>query len=313
MKKFLLVLSACLMICPPVFATPTDNIALLAKKGFFDKPQESCFSNPFEDVKKVVELQFKYSNLNDFEKLKSLYSDKYISADGFSRDIYFDLVKKTWEAYPGIKYKANINNIQINDSTAVVDVTEAAYANTKSESGIVNQKGTLESLSDSVYYLEKINNEWLVTSDHIVYEKTLLRYGSAKDINVNLVAPNQVPAETPYTASLKIDTPKDSIIIASVGQEYITYPQATAEEVFRKMPMDGVLERVLKSNNKNISEYAVASYGITKAELKNGTDLRIHISGLGFAMTRVNVIPKNNYIKPVSDDKDTKGKDEKTK
>ena len=64
-----------------------------------------------------------------------------------------------------------------------------------------------------------------------------------------------------------------------------------------------ILERVFKSNGQNINEYAVASFGITKAEIKNGTELKIYVTGLGFVMSRVNVIPKNEFIKVAENEK----------
>lgn len=303
MKKILLILTVCLIICPKSYAADEDNIAFLTQKGFFERPQQSSYSNPCEEVKKVLNNHLVYANSYNFDGLKSLYATKFVNADGFNKEIYFDLIKKTWESYPEIKYKTVIKNIGINGNIAVAQVNESAEAVTNSESGIVNEKGLLQSTSDSVYYLEKIGNEWLITSDHIIFEKTSLRYGSAKEMEVNLTAPSQIAADTSYTSSLQIETPKDSLVIASIGQEAITYPQAIAEEVFRKLPEDGVLERIFKSNGKNLNEYAVASFGVTKAEINKGTEIKIYVTGLGFVMSRINVIPKNDFIKVASDEK----------
>lgn len=303
MKKLFLILTAFLILSSKSYAADTDNIALLTQKGFFETPHQTSSTNPCEDIKKTLYTHLKYANNYNLEGLKSLYAPNYNNADGLNKDIYFDLIKKTWESYPDIKYKINIKSIEINDNNAVAQVNEDAIATTNSKSGLVNEKGLLESASGSVYYFEKVNNEWLITSDHILFEKTYLRYGSAKDINIDLIAPFQITADTPYTASLKIQTPKDSLIIASIGQENITYPQTIAEEAFRKLPGDGTLERMFKSNDKNINEYAVASFGVTKAELNNPTEIKVYVTGLGFLMSRVNVIPKNNFIKVENDEK----------
>lgn len=303
MKKVVLILAAFLIICPKCCAADTENIALLAKNGFFDNTQQASFFTPCEEVRRVLYTHLKYANNYDFEGLKSLYANNYTNADGFNKDVYFDLIKKTWEIYPDIKYKLDIKNISIDSNSAIVQVKEIAVATTNSKSGVVDSKGLLESFSNSVYYLEKVNNDWLITSDHIISEKTFLRYGSAKELKIDLVAPNQVPSDTQYTATFKMDEPKNSLVIASIGKENITYPQQTAEEVFRKLPEDGILERVFKSNNQNINEYAVASFGITKAKIKNGSEIKIYITGLGFLMSRVNVIPKNDFIKVAQDEK----------
>ncbi|MDD3437757.1 MAG: hypothetical protein PHC64_11455 [Candidatus Gastranaerophilales bacterium] len=303
MKKLFLILTVFTLISSAGYAQ--DTIALLTQKGFFERPQQSYGINSYEGIKRILYTHLKYANDYNFDGLRNLYSDNYTNADGFNKDIYFDLIKKTWEIYPGIRYKMDIKNITINSNSAVAQVIESAVATTQSKSGVVDKSGLLESISNSVYYFENINGDWLITSDYIISEKTLLRYGSAKDIEIELDAPFQVPADKDYTASFKIQSPKDSLVIASIGRENITYPQTIAEEVFRKIKEDGVLERVFKSNNKNINEYAVASFGITKAEIKNSSEIKISVTGLGFIMSRVNVIPKNGFIK-VKDEKDEK-------
>lgn len=297
MKKLFIILTAFLIFCPKSYAVDTDNIALLTQKGFFDTPHQTSSTNPCEDIKKTMYAHLKYANSYNLDGLKSLYAPNYTNVDGLSKDIYFDLIKKTWESYPDIKYKITIKDIEINGNMAVAQVNEGAVATTNAKSGLVNEKGLLESVSGSVYYFENINNKWLITSDHILFEKTYLRYGSAKDIDVDLIAPFQITAGTPYTSSLKIKAPKDNLVIASIGKENITYPQTIAEESFRKLPEDGVLERMFKSNDDNINEYAVASFGVTKAELNKPTEIKVYVTGLGFLMSRVNVIPKNNFIK----------------
>lgn len=304
MRKLLLILTALLIICPRGFADETGNIALLTKQGFFENRQQTSFSNPCVEVRKTLYAHLKYANSYNIEGLKSLYAANYANPDGLSKDIYFDLIKKTWESYPDIKYEIEIKNIEIDSNIAIAQVIETAIATTSSKSGILNENGLLESVSNTVYYLEKINDEWLITSDHIIYEKTFLRYGSAKTLKVDLTAPCQIPSNTQYTSTLEIQAPKDSFIIASIGRENITYPQAIAEEIFRKLPEDGILERVFKSNDKNINEYAVASFGITKAEIKKGTEVKIYVTGLGFIMSRINVIPKNDFIKVANNEKD---------
>jgi len=302
MKKILLILTVVLIFCPQSYAEEINNIALLTQKGFFEKPQISSV-NSCEEVKRTLYSHQKYANGYNFEKLKSLYSEKFINADGLNKDLYLDLIKKTWASYPDIEYKMGIKNIEINGNMAVAQVSESAEATTNSKSGVVNEKGLLESISNGVYYLEKINNEWLITSDHIIFEKTFLRYGVAKSIQIDLTAPCQIPANTQYTSSLNIEVPKDSIVIASIGRENITFPQTVAEEIFRKLPEGGLLERVFVSNDKNINEYTVASFGITKAEINNGMEIKIYVTGLGFVMSRVNVIPKNDFIKVAKNEK----------
>lgn len=308
MKKTSLILTAVLsllLFCPKGYAASNTNcLAFLPSKDILTPPTQSSAVNSCDEIRKALYKHLRYANNYDLDGLKSLYSHNYVTSDGLNSDIYFELVKKTWDSYPDIKYRITIQNISVGQNTAFAEVREDAIATTDSKSGIINEKGLLESSSNCVYYFEKINNEWLITSDHIVSEKTALRYGSAKGMKIALNAPCQIPADSEYTVGLNMETPKDSLIIASVGQEKITYPQIAAEEVFRKLPDYGVLERVFKSNNKSLNEYAVASFGVTKAEIKNGTEIKIYVTGLGFIMSRVNVIPKNDFIKVAKNEKD---------
>lgn len=295
MKKLLLIIAIFLLIAPKSYSAQNDKMMHIADKCLFGHSQKSISINADTEIKKVLYNHLKYSNEYDINSLKSLYADDYINADGFNKETFFDLIKQTWESYPDIKYTIAIKNIDINSDNAIVQVTENAAAVTNAKSGIVNKTGILDSTSNSLYYLKKVDNKWLICSDYIINEKTFLRYGSAADVKVSLIAPAQIPANTQYTSVLKIEYPKDSLVIASIGKEDITYPQTISKEVFRKLPLDGVLERVLVSNDKNINEYSVASFGITKTEIQ-GTEIKIYVTGLGFVMTRVNVIPKNDFI-----------------
>ena len=179
MKKILLILTALtafLVSCPKSYAdAKTENIALLTKKGFFETPkQSSTFVNPYEEVRRTLYTHLKYANNYNIEGLKSLYSPNYVTSDGLSDDIYFELIQKTWSSYPRVKYKIAIQNIEINQNTAIAQVNEDAIALTDSKSGVIDEKGLLQSSSINVYYLEKINNQWLIASDHIIAEKTSL-------------------------------------------------------------------------------------------------------------------------------------------
>jgi len=302
-KNFLMIITllAVLNICPKSYGD-SGNIALLTQKGFFEKAQ-ATYSNPYEEVRKTLCTHLKYTNSYNLQGLNSLYADKYVNSDGFDKKVYFDLIKKTWESYHDIKYKVEIKNIQVNGDLAFAELEEDATATTDTKSGLVSQKGVLKSTSDCIYYLEKINNEWKITSDHTIFEKIYLTYGSAQNTEIKLNSPSQIAANKPYSATLEINAPKDTLVIASIGRETITYPQVIADEVFRKFPDEGSLERLFVSNDKNINEYTVASFGMTKAEIKKGTQIKIYITGLGFVMSRVNVIPTNNYIKAEEDAK----------
>lgn len=288
MKKIILILLTAVIFSPKVFSQ-TENIALLKQKGFFDKTG-IISQSPYQEVKETLLLHEKFSNDYKYEQLKNLYSSNYFNTDGFDREVYFDLIKKTWENYPGIKYKMEILNIDINKNYATVYLKENAFANTLPAGGLLKDRGFLQSISNTIYYLEKNNGEWKIISDNIISEKTYLTYGSARYLPVNFYAPSKVPMNTEYTATLDIKAPSDAIILASIGREKITYPQMQAEEIFRKLPENGILERVFTANKQNLNEFAVASFGVAKIDLNEKKNIKINITGMGFAMSRINVI-----------------------
>ena len=53
----------------------------------------------------------------------------------------------------------------------------------------------------------------------------------------------------------------------------------------------------MKANTDNLNEYAVASLAISKAKNVQDTTFRVYLAGLACVMKRVNVIPKNNFVK----------------
>lgn len=308
MKKLFLILL--MLICMPVFAQEQSDcdsdMAIIEKLGVLDtKPSKISTLTPKKEIKNLFKLQEKYTNKQDIEGIKSLYADKYMSCDGFDKSIFIKLAEKTWKTYKNLKYKCCVKNIILTgDNQATAEVEEyidgLSYVGTKY---ISSGYGLLENVSKSVYFLEKINGKWQIVSDNIYLEHTFLTYGSAKFTPSYLSSPEQVNAGSNYEISLYVDPPKNSIIIGSLAKENVTYPQVSAEEIFRRLPDTNTLERIIKANSKNLNEYAVAFYVIMDTNDSDDIEtLQMRVTGVGIAMNRVNVIPKNKYIK-VEDEK----------
>lgn len=251
----------------------------------------------YNDIKKVIDQQSAYTNKYDLKGLASLYANNFVNSDGFNKDVYFKLIEETWKTYPDITYKTEIKNIEFSDNYATVFTNEVAIATSQEEIGDLTAIGELYSTSQCVYYLEKQGAKWLINSEKIIEETSTLKYGDARYINIELNAPKQIGANKDYTTTLKVDAPKDSVVIASINKENIVYPQTKSDDAFRKMPDDNILERVFLSNKDNVNEYAVASIGITRAENYTDNQIRVYMGGLAFIMTRINVIPENKFIK----------------
>lgn len=248
-------------------------------------------------IRIILNQQTEHANKHNALALESFYSNDFINSDGFNKEVYFKLIKETFETYPDITYKTYIHNIQVTDDHATAFVTETAVATSKEQIGEFETIGELFSASNCIYHFEKHGTVWLVESEQVLEETSALKYGEARYINIELNTPKLVGAGKHYTSTLKVDAPKGTTVVASIGKENIIYPQVKAEEAFRRLSSENILERVFKANNSNVNEYNVASIGLTRAENYDEKHIRVYMNGLAFIMTRVNVIPENKFVK----------------
>ena len=273
---------------------PSDAGIIAKQKAKIE--QKRNYKSTLRDIKNVILTQDKLANKYDYDGLYKLYSDNFVNSDGFNKEVYFKLIKETWEVYPDISYTTEIKNIEFNDNYATVFVKEVAVAAPKEEIGGYSTVGELHSVSKCVYHLERYGNNWLISSEKIIEETSTLKYGEARYVDFELDTPKQIGSDKYYTVKLKVDLPKDTVAVASISNEKIIYPQTKSEDAFRRLTGDN-FERVFKSNSDNINEYAVASVGLTHTENYDEEHVKVYMSGLGFIMTRINVIPENKYIK----------------
>ena len=293
MKKLLLTISIALLAVQPTFAWSGNDIFHLN------------INNEERDVKRVLESQVKFANKTDFDKFISTYDKQYVNSDGFNLDIYSNLVKDIWNTYDNIKYGIKIKNISVENDKAIAELTETSYAIIPMAAQL---SGELKSESNSVYYLQKINGEWKVTSDSVIDETTSMLYGDAKNLDIKLTVPTQIPADTEYSAMLEFTPPKETYAIASIAADKVEYPQKQAKEVFRVLPDDNILERLFTSNTDNVNEYIIASIGLTRAAVED-LNVKLSLTGFGYTIKRVNVIPQNKLItRDESQTNDDKGK-----
>lgn len=270
MKKFLFALIILTQIVNPCFAW-----------NFF------AHNNEEKAVEKLLKQQVRYANRENFDKFINTYAVNYLNADGLTLEDYSNLVKDIWKTFDKIKYDIDIKNISISDGKATVDVIESSYADLQMSKAY---DGELKSISNSIYYLEKINGKWKVVSDSVLEESTSMLYGQAKDLDIKLTVPNNIEPNKEYTATLEFIPPKETIAIASIASDIVEYPQKPTQEVFRALPEDNILERLFTSNNQNANEYIIASIGLTKTDVCD-LSIKLNLTGFGYAIKRVNVIP----------------------
>ncbi len=264
--------------------------------------QNREYRNTISQIKEVFELQDKYTNSHNLDKLSELYSENFVNTDGFGKKVYFELIKNTWETYSDIIYGTVVRDIQVNGDYATVQTFETALATTHEQSETLDAFGELRSSANSIYHLQKFGSKWLITAEQILNEESQLKYGDARFIKMDLKAPNMVSAGQEYSASLDIELGEDESAIASIENQEIIHPIGKPKEIFRQLGENNELERLFKANKKNINEYATASIGIAKTVPYDETRSRVYVSGIAFLMSRVNVIPENKYITEEEDD-----------
>lgn len=288
MRKKILFLITVLFVFAVIPAKSADFKELLSQIGFNMFSQKDAKT----EITKVLEKQENYTNKKNFKKLKLLFSEDYANYDGIKIEDYIESIKKTQDRHDKLTYKTTINSITINGDYATVDATDISEGTTKEKYKNIEGKGVLNSTSKTFYYLKKEDGNWKISADYIYSEKTSLKYGSAKDIEISLDAPECIKANSEYTVKINAKLPEKTGMIASIVTEPIQYPQSMqTEDIFRPIKPDGELERVVTSNNEGKNEVAFASIAIAKATLNDNTQIDIQMDGVAFIASRVNVIP----------------------
>ena len=275
MKKIALILILNFLIITPSYSF-----------DFFKK-------SPKTEIKKLLKEHNKALDEHNIDKIKTFYDENYKSMDGFNLNEMTQMLKKTYSAYENIRYKTKISSINATENWALVQMSDKTLATvypTDKKDLKEEKKGILEGSSVYNVYLKKENNSWKIVSDDILLEETSLKYGIANDIDMDLITPLKVKNGQGYDLSLKINKPKDIVALASISREEVIYPPSDYQEKFRKIPEMGELERVVKANNKNLDEYAVASIGFTKVSInEEQTKAKIEVLGMAYLIKRVNM------------------------
>ena len=303
MKKIFFILSiiCCSLIQNMAISAENTDISKseLAKIGFHKRLEISSQ----QQIKEIFSNYQKYMNTKELDKFLGLYDSSYKSSDGYDKETLKKLAIEVIKNYPDMKYDIKVLSVNVDVDNATVITKEKLYATTDSNIEYIKGKGYIDAESTNIYYLKRFSNEWKITSDFIVNEKTAMRYGLAKFVPMLIDAPSTVTPDTDYTAVLKINLPAKYKALIAIDNEPISYPTEKIPNTFRGLKPSGIQERILYSNKENKNENATASIGIVKADIKDD-NINVNIVGLAFLTSRVNVIPaKVNSFKTVGENK----------
>ena len=257
--------------------------------------QNKLENNYKKQITNLFAKQDEYAKKYDIEAIKSLYSDDFVDNDGYNKDVYFSLVQETWDTYPDITYATQIKNITLNGEYAVVETVETSVATADDLDRAL--LGELHSKSNCRYHLQRFSNKWEITGEEVLDEFSTLKYGDARYVDMHIESPKVVGAGKQYTSKLKVDLPSDYVLMGSLTQEKIVNPAVKPEEVFKRLSSDQSLARVFVANEDNVNEYTVASVAIASTQAAGKDRVKVYMNGLAFVMSRVNIVPKNNFAR----------------
>ena len=299
MKKVILLFS---LICVLILSCAEKAQAGLISEWKVNNANKKELRLTEKIIRNCFEQQLFYTNTQKYDELKQFYSEKYRNADAFDKKTTFNIIKENYELYPNLVISMDINNITVSGNYATVDVFEYAEAKDIKRDD-VDLKGNLEAFAHTMYYLEKVNDKWLIVAEQAIEETNSFVFGEAQYLDLKLIAPRIIGAGEEYSSKLEINNlPRKALVMGSITQTPATYPLEEEEQENFRVIEDLSLERIFVANKQNTNEYNIASIGITRGlPIPNG-NVKLYLSGLAFVMTRVNVVPENTLYKKVVDD-----------
>ena len=268
-----------------------EETDIIKKVSFRDKFKRS----PEAQIQSFFKKYNRYSSKNNIEKLKELYSEDYINNDGFNKETIFKMMEMASGAYKDVSYITEIESIKVEGNYAVVKAYEIAKGETIKVIEKLQDTGSI--LSEIYYtdYLKKEGNKWKIVATEINSEKVELKYGEAKNMTVDVVAPKTVPEGSVYEVSINTKTPDGVFMVGSIVNEPIVYPQVQTKDVFRSIKSE-TLSRLLTANKDKNNEYATISIAITRAQIEPPSVV-LNMTGMAFVMSSVNVFSINDNVK----------------
>lgn len=252
--------------------------------GFVDKNQK--------EVKLFLKNHSRAMKSQNLEEIKTFYDENYKSSDGFNLKELLEMLDKTNKTYAGIKYKTKIGKIDAKENTASANMSDLTYATVypNNNKKYKDKTGELKGKSNYIVNLKKENGSWKIVSDSVLEEETSLKYGIAKKINMDLITPASIKKGEEYDLSLTMNKPLNIVALASLTREEISYPPKDYQEKYRRIPDSNTLERLVRANEKNLDEYAIASVGFTKVSINEQINkARIEVLGIAYVMKRINM------------------------
>ena len=250
-----------------------------------------------DPVETIIEEVYKAWNEHNADKLFSFYSKTFTTGDGINKDEYRKLTENLWSAYPDIKIESQKRTIRSQDQHAAVSIIDFFYGESKEANPDIQQKGTLNAISQGQIFLQKYGNEWKIESDRIHFELVTVYYGNAKEyLDNHLIffsSPELVKANQQYSGTLYFVLPENVKATATISREFIQAPSKDEkpDDSFQIIT-ESKLGRLFQANDLNLNELVSATIILSKGIIEPKLDGILYIS------KRVNILPPFENAKP---------------
>lgn len=278
-------------VSPAMAADPVSTLTPLSIVGARENSEDIA------NIQKLLTALLKASNSHNLDAVLQSYSPRFVSGDNLTLDEVRSLISETWKTYPEIKYQTKILEIRVNGNWATVESIDTATAPAQVNMAITsgNTPGQLNSQSRGLLFLHRVGKAWEILSDATIYEQAAITYGDAKQMQVNLSAPDQVFAGEIYSAKVETRLPDGLFAIATIARNRLLFPQEKPDDKFRSIsPEKNSLERVFDANATNRNEIITATVGLTEVGQDESARPAIALKGVTTLVKRVNVLPKVN-------------------
>ncbi len=200
------------------------------------------------------------ANRQDMERLKSLYSDQYVTSDGLMFDDFIKSLTKLWIDYPNLKYKTELLSWEKSGSNWVAQ-TETIIRGTRQE------RGRNIKLETKIKSRQTFQGEQLIRQE-ILSEQTKMTSGEAPpEVTVNL--PETVKVGESFDFDVIVNEPlREELLAGTALSEKVESDRylEPGEMELELLQSGGLFKRVPGEDtpqNRWLSAILIRSGGIT--------------------------------------------------
>lgn len=281
-----------------IFSTCVHFNPIYAQNSAAAPEEEAIQADPLEYL---FEQMYEAWNDHDLERLFSFYSNDFVTGDGIKLDDYKELTKSLWDAYPDVKIENQKRTIRSQDQYATVSGIDFFFGQSKDVNKELNDKGSLNAISQGQIFFQKYGKDWKIVSDRIHFELVTVYYGDAKKYldnhQIYFSSPEQVNAGAQYSATLYFILPENIKASATINKELIVKPDPAAvfDESFQNIT-EHKLERLFQSNTTNHNELVSATIVISKGIIEPKLEGVLYISKRINVASTVGSLSKSSVI-----------------